>query len=166
MPRKRPGALRAAQQPRHHRPQRWDSPAPDRVHGLSARTSLAIHRYEALSTDYYVFPGVTDHALRRYRAFLRPPGRRPRYPYADGCSCRGCELRDVRHARAMLDAAVRNLPPRARAELGRLVAALDAVYLARTLPDPFADARREWRPHHVWWYRRLEGCQYTASGAV
>ncbi|MCT9082811.1 hypothetical protein [Streptomyces fulvoviolaceus] len=162
MPRRRPGALRASRQLRH-RPRGWDTPAPDRIHGLSARTSLAIHRYEALSGDYYVFPGVTDRALRRYRAFLSPPGRRPRYPYLDDCSCRGCSLLDVRHARDTLDTAVRNLPPRARAELGRLVASLDADYLARTLPDPFVDARRKWRPR-VWWYRRIEGCRHTQSG--
>ncbi|WP_149826370.1 hypothetical protein [Streptomyces tailanensis] len=161
MPRNRPGALRTAPQHQHHRPRHWDSPAPDRVHGLSARTSLAVHRYEALSTDYYVFPGVTDSALRRYRAFLRPPGRRPRYPFLDDCTCRGCSLRDVRHARAMLDTVLRDLPPRARAELRRLVAPLDVGYLARTLPDPLADALRD-----PWWYRRLEGCQYAATGTV
>ncbi|UUU34407.1 hypothetical protein JIX56_33730 [Streptomyces sp. CA-210063] len=164
MPRNRPGALRAAQRLRD-RPRNWDSPAGDRIHGLSAGTSLAVHRYEALSTDYYVFPGVTAVALRRYRAFLGPPGRRPRYPFLDDCSCRGCSLRDVRHARDMLGTALRNLPPRARAELGRLVASLDAVYLERTLPDPFVHVRRGWRPH-VWWYRRLEGCRYAGTGAV
>ncbi|WP_030671020.1 hypothetical protein [Streptomyces cellulosae] len=164
MPRNRPGALRAAQRIRH-RPRRWDTPAPDRIHGLSARTSLAIHRYEALSADDYVFPGATAYALRRYRAFLSPPGRGIRYPYLDDCDCPGCSLRDVRHARDLLGTALRNLPPRARAELARLVAALDAVYLARTLPDPFVPARREWRPH-VWWYRRLEGCRYAQSGVI
>ncbi|WP_405612483.1 hypothetical protein [Streptomyces sp. NBC_00076] len=164
MPRNRPGALRGTQRLRH-RPRGWQTPVPDRIHGLSARTSLAIHRYEALSADYYVFPGVTDAALRRYRAFLSPPGRGIRYPYLDDCDCRGCFLRDVRHARDMLGTALRNLPPRARAELGRLVDALDADYLARTLPDPFVLDRREWRPH-VWWYRRLEGCRYAQSGRV
>ncbi|MFF7838928.1 hypothetical protein ACFZC6_08940 [Streptomyces ossamyceticus] len=164
MPRNRPGALRAAQRARH-RPRRWDTPSPDRIHGLSARTGIAVHRFEALSSDYYVFPGVTDRALRRYRAFLTPPGRRPRYPFLEDCSCRGCSLLDVRHARDVLATVLRHLPRRPRAELSRLVAALDAVYLARTLPAPFVAVRRQWRSH-VWWYRRLEGCRYAATGTV
>ncbi|MFD9431975.1 hypothetical protein [Streptomyces sp. NPDC060002] len=45
------------------------------------------------------------------------------------------------------------LPERARAELVRLVKLLDAVFLRRTLPDPFA-YRRQWRTQ-FWWYRRL-----------
>jgi hypothetical protein len=156
--------LRSAQRHRH-RPRWWDTPAPDRIHGLSARTSLAVHRYEALSDEYYVFPGITEAALRRYRAFLSPPGRGIRYPYLDDCDCRSCCLRDVRHARDLLGTALRDLPPRARAELRPLVAALDAAYLARTLPDPFVPVRREWRPY-VWWYRRLEGCRYAQSGVI
>lgn len=47
MPRRRPGTLRDEQRARQ-RPRRLDLPAPDRIHGLSARTSRAIHRYEAL----------------------------------------------------------------------------------------------------------------------
>ncbi|MFI9173203.1 hypothetical protein [Streptomyces lincolnensis] len=165
MPRKRPGALRASFSSFSHRPLWWDTPAPERIHGLSAATSLAVLRYEALSDDYYVFPGVIAYALRRYRAFLSPSGSRPRYPYLDDCSCRGCSLRDVRHARDVLDAAVRELPPRARGELGRVVAALDRGYLARTLPDPLAETRRR-RGADGWWHRRLEGCQYAQSGTV
>ncbi|MCD7437461.1 hypothetical protein K4B79_04420 [Streptomyces lincolnensis] len=165
MPRKRPGALRAASRPSSQPPRRWDTPPPDRIHGLSAATSLAVHRYEALSDDYYVFPGVIAYALRRYRDFLGPPGRRPRYPYLDDCDCRSCSFRDVRHARDALDVAVRELPPRARAELGRVVAALDRSYLARTLPDPLAHTRRR-RGTDGWWYRRLEGCRYAQSGSI
>ena len=164
MPRNRPGKLRATQQP-EHRPRGWNTPAPARIHGLSTRTSLAIHTYEALDRDYYIFPGATDRALRRYRDFLSPPGHRPRYPYLDDCGCRGCSFRDVRHARDVLDTVLQELPPRARAELGRLIASLDAVYLTRTLPDPFVDTRREWRPE-VWWYRRLEGCRYAQTGTA
>ncbi|MGV9456199.1 hypothetical protein [Streptomyces sp. NPDC003635] len=133
-------------------------PPPDRIHGLSAQVSLAVHRSEALSRDYFIFPGVTDHALRRYRAFLSPPGRRPRYPYGDDCGCRGCELRDVRHARDVLGTVLRSLPPRERAELARIVGVLDARYRARTLPDPLADPRLRW------WRRRLQGCPFTQSG--
>ncbi|MGW0839157.1 hypothetical protein ACWD26_03165 [Streptomyces sp. NPDC002787] len=165
MPRNRPGALRAAQRRlQGDRPRNWDRPPESRIHGLSARTSTAVHRFEALSTGY-VFPGVTARALRRYRDFLGPPGRRPRYPFLSDCGCRGCSLDDVRHVRDVLGMVLRRLPPRAHAELARLVASLDAVYLERTLPDPFVDTRREWRPG-VRWYRRLEGCRYAATGVV
>ncbi|MBA0050881.1 hypothetical protein E0L36_08235 [Streptomyces sp. AJS327] len=109
---------------------------------------------ERLSADCDVYPGVTDRALRRYRAFLEPPGRRPRYPRDAECSCRGCSLDDVRYARDVLELVVGRLPVRARAELERRVAALDALYLGRTLPDPFAD--RQWRSD-LWWRRRLAG---------
>lgn len=106
-----------------------------------------------MDDDYYIYPGATDRALRRYRAFLQPPGRRPRYPRDALCSCRGCSFDDVRHARDVLDAVLRQLPPHARAELTRRVAALDAAYLERTLPDPFAHDR-QWRADR-WWRRRL-----------
>ncbi|WP_234330118.1 hypothetical protein [Streptomyces acidiscabies] len=61
----------------------------------------------------------------------------------------------MRHARDVLDDFLRQLPVRARAELQRRVARLDAAYRARTLPDPFSDSR-QWRPE-VWWRRRLAG---------
>ncbi|MFD7097526.1 hypothetical protein [Streptomyces xanthophaeus] len=53
----------------------------------------------------------------------------------------------------MLEEVLERLPERARAELGRLVTSLDAVFWHRTLPDPFAH-HRQWRTH-LWWYRRL-----------
>ncbi|MFG3016336.1 hypothetical protein ACGFZB_39035 [Streptomyces cinerochromogenes] len=149
MPRKRPGALRARQPSRAPR----GLPA-QRIHGLSLRTSRAIERVERLSDDYYLYPGATDRALRRYREFLSPPGRRPRYPQPSGCDCRGCSFRDVRHARDVLEDVLRQLPPRPRAELRHRVRPLDAAYAARTLPDPFA-GRRQWRAY-LWWRRRLE----------
>ncbi|CAM5514972.1 hypothetical protein STENM223S_03177 [Streptomyces tendae] len=150
MPRKRPGALRA-EQPLHVV---WGLP-PERIHGLSARTSVAIDRVERLSGDYYVYPGATDRALRQYRAFLQPPGRRPLYPQNAECSCRGCSFDDVRHARDVLEEVLRQLPPRPRAQMQSQVRALDAKYVERTLPDPFA-ADRQWRSD-LWWRRRLVG---------
>lgn len=150
MPRKRPGALRAEQSLRVA----WDLP-PARIHGLSARTSIAIARVERLSDDYYVYPGATDRALRRYRAFLQPPGRRPLYPQDAECSCRGCSFDDVRHARDVLGEVLRQLPAWAHVELERRVRTLDARYVERTLPDPFA-AHRQWRSD-LWWRRRLAG---------
>ncbi|MEV8455391.1 hypothetical protein AB0467_25840 [Streptomyces sp. NPDC052095] len=59
----------------------------------------------------------------------------------------------MRHARDVLDMVLRRLPDRPRVELGRHVASLDAVYLRRTLPDPFA-RHRQWRSD-LWWRRRL-----------
>lgn len=114
---------------------------------------MAIHRVERRLDPYYEYLGATERALRCYHAFLHPPGRRPRYPRAAMCSCRGCSFDDVRHARDVLDEVMRRLPPRARAELARRVAPLDAAYRTRTLPDPFA-RERQWRSE-VWWRRRL-----------
>ncbi|MER7181186.1 hypothetical protein ABT404_17175 [Streptomyces hyaluromycini] len=108
---------------------------------------------ERFSGDYYVYPGATDRALRRYRAFLQPPGRRPLYPQDAECSCRGCSFDDVRHARDVLGDVLRQLPPRPRAQLEGQVRALDVRYVERTLPDPFA-ADRQWRSD-LWWRRRI-----------
>lgn len=149
MPRERPGALRAEQRS----PRAWVSPLPARIGGLTARTVFAIQRIEVLAGDY-LFPGATDRALRRYREFLEPPGRKPLYPQDAECSCRGCSFDDVRHARDVLEAVLLKLPSRARTELARLVAPLDTLYLKRTLADPFA--HRQWRSD-LWWRRRLAG---------
>jgi hypothetical protein len=99
-------------------------------------------------------PGATEYALRRYREFLRPPGTRPLYPRLAECWCTWHAFEDVRHARDVLDELLTRLPPRAAAELARLVRPLDTAYARRTLPDPFAD-RRPWHGD-CWWYRRLE----------
>ncbi|MFJ4190584.1 hypothetical protein [Kitasatospora sp. NPDC089509] len=112
-----------------------------------------MHRVEYLHPSFYIHPGGTDRALRRYREFLHPPGKSPLYPQEAVCSCSGCSFDDVRHARDVLEEVLERLPERARAELGRLVKPLDAVFLRRTLPDPFAH-RRQWRTR-FWWYRRL-----------
>ncbi|MGW4372528.1 hypothetical protein ACWEJ7_02535 [Streptomyces albidoflavus] len=152
MPRRRPGALRVE---RLAAPRSWEGPPPGRIHGLSTRTSLAIGRVEGLSADHYLFPGATDRALRRYRAFVDTPGRRPLYPQDAECPCRGCSFDDVRHARDVLEAVLGRLPVRARAEVRRQLLPLDAAYLRRTLPDPFAK-RRQWRSG-LWWRRRLAG---------
>lgn len=114
---------------------------------------MAVHRAELLGDTYYIHPGATDRALRRYREFLHPPGGRPLYPQESYCSCTCCFFDDVRHAREVLEEVLERLPVRARAELGRLVNPLDAVFLRRTLPDPFTH-RRQWRTQH-WWYQRL-----------
>ncbi|MFI5763473.1 hypothetical protein ACIA8F_21350 [Streptomyces sp. NPDC051563] len=149
MPRRRPRALREEQALSH-----VGGPTPPfRIHGLSTGASLAVHRIEGLSRGSSIHPGATDRALRRYREFLHPPGRRPLYPQEAFCSCSWCSFDDVRHARDVLNEVLERLPERARGELGRLVKPLDALFLRRTLPDPFAH-RRPWRAR-LWLYRRL-----------
>lgn len=149
MPRRRPGALRD----RHDGPRWWASPPPDRIHGLSARTNLAIHRLEG-SQEAYLFPGATRYALQHYADFLKASRRRPLYPRPSDCNCQGHSFEDVRHSRDILAKVLEILPPGPRAELGNRVRVLDAEFLRRTLPDPFAD-RRSWRTE-LWWYRRIE----------
>ncbi|MFD5268764.1 hypothetical protein [Streptomyces sp. NPDC058335] len=147
MPRSRPGAVRALIPPG---PRTRTTPRPDRIPGLSPRTSLAIHRAEHDGTGYYLFPGGTARALRVYRAFLSPADRRPLYPRAAVCpACPGCGLDDVREARDLLAETLSLLPPRPRSELARTVRSLDNHYRLRTLPDPGAD------PSTPWWHRRL-----------
>lgn len=147
MPRRRPGALRA----RQRGPRVWGEPPAGRIPGLSARTSLAIHRLECGTPSHDVFPGATDRALRAYRAFLRPPGRRVLYPPDAREAYFHGSYDDVRYARDVLEDVLRQLPARPRGELRRRVASLDAVYRGRTLPDPFAD-RAGW-PAEFWWRR-------------
>ncbi|MFE2565541.1 hypothetical protein [Streptomyces mirabilis] len=55
----------------------------------------------------------------------------------------------------MLGEVLRQLPAWAHVELESRVRTLDARYVERTLPDPFA-AHRQWRPD-LWWRRRLAG---------
>ncbi|MFE2100614.1 hypothetical protein [Streptomyces sp. PTD9-10] len=149
MPRNRPGALRGAHRTTPGSRVR-EEPPPARIPGLSGRTSLAIHRAERLSPGRWFSPGATETALRRYRAFLHPPGRRPRYPRESYCAgCPGCALDDVREARDALAEILPLLPPRARAELQRTLTPLDHRYLRLTLPDPLAT------PTEPWWHRRL-----------
>lgn len=148
MPRRRPGALRSAREAPG--PRVWEQPPPPRIRGLSARTSIAVHRAERLSPGFWYGRGATDSALRNYRAFLHRPGRRPRYPRASYCpGCPGCCLDDVREARDALAEIMPLLPPRARGELRRAVMPLDRRYLRLTLPDPTA------APAAPRWHRRL-----------
>jgi hypothetical protein len=150
MPRRRPGTLRATRVD-----PRLPSEGPLRsIAGLSRRADSQIRLLERSASHYDVFPGATELALRRYREFTNRPGRRPLYPQPADCGCRYDSFDDVRHARDVLDEVLQRLPPRARGELGRQVAALDARYLARTLPDPFADERRPWSGG-AWWHGRL-----------
>ncbi|MFK0191750.1 hypothetical protein [Kitasatospora sp. NPDC090308] len=159
MPRNRPGALRAtaprataprATAPRATAPSRRPEAPPPHVPGLSAAADRDVRRVEWQRPDRWVEPGATGEALRRYRAFLRAPGGRWRYPRAAEFSCcPGCARDDARHCRDVLAALLPHLPPRSRAELVRLLRPLDAEFRRRTLPDPFAP------PDAPWWWRRL-----------
>lgn len=87
-------------------------------------------------------------ALDRYRSFLRQPGRWLYLPLSD-CPC--CDPVD---ARDDLDAALRVLPRRDRAELRRILAPLDDDFRRRTLPDPTAWSLSLWHAS-AWWRQRL-----------
>ncbi|MCZ4119916.1 hypothetical protein [Streptomyces sp. H39-S7] len=153
MPRRRPGALRAE----HPAPPVW-GPWTDRIPGLSERTCAEIQRVEREHDDSWpglwdgLWDGAVEAALRNYRAFLRQPGR-----FLDLCFAvsphPGSSLVDMANARDILREALHALPQPSRAELGRVVAGLDAELRRRTLPDPLAHRRLWW--HGAWWHRRL-----------
>ncbi|MER5556377.1 hypothetical protein ABT001_32780 [Streptomyces sp. NPDC002793] len=153
MPRRRPGALRAE----NPVPPVW-GPWTDRIPGLSERTCAEIQRTEREHDGCRaglwdgLWDGAVEAALRHYRAFLRQPGR-----YLDLCfeisPHPESSLVNVANARDILEEALHLLPLPARAELGRLLAPLDAELRRRTLPDPHA-YRRFWRGGG-WWHRRL-----------
>jgi hypothetical protein len=86
-------------------------------------------------------PGATSCALRRWRAApdfaVRP------------AAWRACCLDECcSDPRAIMEAALRLLPDRARQEFWRLLQTADEAYRARTLPNPLAD------PDAPWWESR------------
>lgn len=164
MPRNRPGALRGAHP---NAGPVWSQHIPEPVHGLSAATSLAIFRVEQALREYYVFVGATRRALTEYRMFISRRG--PLYPLTVECDCSGCPLTDsVVHARDVLERVLDHLPPRAKAELARVVRRLDVEFERRTLPDPFARPHfwnrvaREEQPQR-WWHGRLPGGSWSET---
>jgi hypothetical protein len=101
--------------------------SPKPIQGVSRRTQQAI---DSLA-------GGVGATLDQYRQFLRRPGR-----------WLGVDESPV-YARDDLERVLTILPPRARAELRRIVAPLDDEFWRRTLPDPHASA------DVPWWHRRL-----------
>ncbi|WP_082317810.1 hypothetical protein [Streptomyces sp. NRRL WC-3549] len=148
MPRRRPGALRAEDPV----PPVW-GPWTGHVPGLSERACAEVARVEREQGELDVlWVGAVEAALRHYRAFLRQPGRHLGL-YFESSPHPESSLVDVANARDLLQEALRLLPAPTRAELGRLVAPLDAQLRRRTLPDPHA-WRRFWRGDE-WWHQRL-----------
>lgn len=139
MARKPPGAIRA-----RRRPARGVVAPARQVPGVSHRTRAAIEQTEAR----YLWQGAVAEALHQYERFLRRPGRYLYLPWDDHpCG-------DPTDARDTLEAALRHLPPAARPGLRKIVAPLDAEYLRRTLPDPFAASLSAWHAE-AWWRQRI-----------
>ncbi|ONI68983.1 hypothetical protein BWI15_34685 [Kribbella sp. ALI-6-A] len=94
------------------------------------------------------WPGLVAGALGDCRHFLGQPGRWLYLPLNDCPCCDPVERRD------QLQWALSGLPPRARRELGRVVAALDEEFERRTLPDPHSPPGRGLYGG-AWWHHRL-----------
>lgn len=116
------------------------------VPGVSSRTLVEIarverHRYE---------PGTAHGALSAWRATVY--GRGPSwilYPsWDEDHPC--CQPVWGGDHRETLEVFCLSMPRRAVRELRAVLAPLDARFLARTLPDPYAP------PGDPWWRRRLE----------
>ncbi|MFF2775621.1 hypothetical protein ACFVU3_12000 [Streptomyces sp. NPDC058052] len=71
-------------------------------------------------------------------------------------SCPGCQYDDVAVVRDALEHISNVLPLRARTELRRLLARLDAEFRRRTLADPCPGHWHDWSGvPYPWWHRRL-----------
>lgn len=117
MPRRRPKGLRAERwRPRRGVPVR-------RIRGISAATRVAIRKLE----EDRLWPGAVAAALAECRWYLGQPGR-VLPDLVIGCDC--C---DPLVARDRLEDVLLWLPRGARADLGRLVARLDAEFDRRAV---------------------------------
>lgn len=152
MPRRRPGALRAARGTyENRRPPAWARELPP-VDRLSPDAAAAAH---------WAGPGRADEIadlLSRYRNFLSRPGGALLLVASSCPACPGCARDDVAVVRDELGDLYRALPPAARTALGRVLRDLDARFRRRTLPHPAPPAAgwADWsgRPR-AWWHRRL-----------
>lgn len=117
MPRRRPKGLRAERwRPRRGVPVR-------RIRGVSAATRLAIRKLE----EDRLWPGAVAAALAECRSYLGQPGRVLPDPVI------GCDCCDPLVARDRLEDVLLWLPRGARADLGRLLAGLDAEFDRRAV---------------------------------
>lgn len=105
--------------------------------GLSDQTAFAVHLVEIADKDYYLYPGATARALERYRGFLDVPRSRPLSQEFNVGDCRGCAFDDVSLAREVLEHVIQVVQGRARSELRRELAGMDAEYREHTVPNPF-----------------------------
>ncbi|MFF2195637.1 hypothetical protein [Streptomyces sp. NPDC058157] len=126
--------------PRGRRPQDGRQVIP----GLSGPALARIARIERRAS----WPGPLFEAWGRWRALAYQPGPWVMYASDDCCAC--CDPFAGAAVREVLEAACLVLPRPAARELRAVLAPLDARFLARTLPDPFAP------PGDPWWTRRLE----------
>ncbi|TDC72192.1 hypothetical protein E1193_28255 [Micromonospora sp. KC606] len=97
----------------------------------------------------HLWPGAVTEAYERYRRFVYRSGRLIYGLPGDLCPCcvdyYGLSSDDPR---ATLQQALDHMPKGKGRELRHKVAALDARFLARSLPDPWAP------PGWPWWRRR------------
>ncbi|MFJ8014474.1 hypothetical protein [Streptomyces sp. NPDC096339] len=151
MPRKRPGALRAARGDfEGRRPSAWARELPP-VDRLPPRASAEVHW--ALRNEARDLASL----LHLYRAFLRQPGNRLRLVLSECPACPGCARDDVAVVRDELADLRRVLPPGARRALGRLLRTLDDEFRRRTIPEhhPLRHGL-DWRGRpYAWWHRRV-----------
>ncbi|MFG2972625.1 hypothetical protein ACGFYY_06425 [Streptomyces sp. NPDC048331] len=148
MPRRRPGALRAARGTHAgRRSPAWarELPALDR---LSPAASAEVH----WTAGARVHP--LGDLLHRYRAFLRSPGPRLRLTRAV-CPAPLCALDDIAAVRDELADAYRALPPGARRALGHVLRPLDAEFRRRTVFDRDAATTDRSGSPLPRWHRRL-----------
>lgn len=96
------------------------------------------------------WPGDAGVAFARWRALAYRPGHWVLYTVTDGGACPCCDPLGGTDGRLLLEQLCLGLPPGPARALRAALAPVDARFLARTLPDPFAS------PHDPWWQRRIE----------
>jgi hypothetical protein len=118
------------------------------VPGVSSKTQTAIRRIEWEAP--WLSPGETAEALIRYREFVYQPER------LDPGLCPACPGCDPLYGRDVLEQVLHLLPPRAMADLQRVMAPLDHTFERRTVHDPFIGRVSEWAAERWWRQRFLE----------
>ncbi|GAA1936587.1 hypothetical protein [Kitasatospora viridis] len=114
---------------------------PRRPSRLTSRTRRQAARFE---TERGLHERRLEDAVHRWRAFTRRPGRTLYLPEPD------LPGYDIWDDRSLIERAIGALDARAARELASVVRDVDAAFLARTLPDPYAP--RAW----PWWRRRCQ----------
>ncbi|WP_433202542.1 hypothetical protein ACQP00_32540 [Dactylosporangium sp. CS-047395] len=123
------------------------------VSGRTGREGPDAAAYDPDPYNEHVRPGHTAYLLRRYRRFLRRPGR-VLWLEAAECSCGDCQYDDMAVVRDGLEEMARRLPPAASTELRRLLDRLDDEFERRTVPDPVPRTGRRGE-ELPWWHLRV-----------